>query len=371
MNLFATILGFMIVMETKTFAAKRVQIGPFGSRALWTSVVQESGVKSPAIIMIPGSGPHGPECMIPGSMTADGLDHALLNQLASSFVDAGWNVLTLGKPGIEYFSNWDASSRFYNENLYMHMRWQDLIDNLSAGVAFLRAQPSVDPSKIYILGHSQGTQVAVDYAGTDEKIRGLILLGYSGEDIHSILEWQLYKRPIEHFFAKDVDRDRDGSISRAEAAAWPDPLSLDGVMFSWEFGANEILPYQAIEQQLRRDPQNKEFYELLRKSDFYSRGVFNRGPIYQKTSAVKAPIYIYTGELDLLTQPIEALNAASACHSVGKKNCTATIVAGLGHGFSAPRKPREHPLLDITVGPIALSFLDTLKALALRLRAED
>jgi hypothetical protein len=48
----------------------------------------------------------------------------------------------------------------------------------------------------------------------------------------------------------------------------------------------------------------------------------------------------------------------------GKKNCTATTVPGLGHGFSPPRKAREHPLLDITVGPISPSFLETLKTLA-------
>lgn len=371
MNLFWISLGLLVDMESHAIAAQRVEIGPYASRGLWTPASLEGGSKAPAIVMLPGSGPHGPECMIPGSMTSDGLDHPLLNQLASSFIEAGWNVLTLGKPGIEYFSNWEPASRYYDENLYMHLRWRDLIDNLSAGVAFLRTQPGVDPNRVYILGHSQGTQVAVDYAQGDEKIRGLILLGYSGEDIHTILEWQLYKRPIEYFFATDVDRNHDGKITRDEAAKWPDPLSLDGVVFNWQFGVSETLSYQTIEEQLRADPQNTDLYELLRKSDFYGNGVFNRGPIYQKTAALKAPVHIYTGALDLLTQPSEALRAVVACQIAGKRDCAATILPGLGHGFSVPRKPRQHPLLDITVGPISPGFLETLKKLAIQLGVEN
>jgi len=305
--------------------------------------------------------------MVPGSITEDGIDHALLSQLAQPFIEAGWNVLTLGKPGIEYFSSWEPSARYYDEQLYMHLHWQGLVDNLAAGVKFLRMQPNVDPERVYILGHSQGTQVAVDYAREDGAVCGLILLGYSGEDIRTTIEWQLYRRPLEYFFASDVDRDHDGLISKAEAGAWPGPLSLDGVTFNWDFGQQSALTYQDIEDQLRADPQNTQLYDLLRDSDFYSNGVFSRGSIYTKTAAVHGSVHIFTGELDLLTRPREAMNAVGSCIKAGKSDCEATIVPGLGHGFSRPRGPRRHPLLDITVGPIAPSFLSDLQSLAIKL----
>ncbi|MBI4041990.1 MAG: hypothetical protein HY391_00800 [Deltaproteobacteria bacterium] len=52
------------------------------------------------------------------------------------------------------------------------------------------------------------------------------------------------------------------------------------------------------------------------------------------------------------------------CVTMNKKNCYVVLVPGLGHGFSRPKGPRRHPLLDLTIGPIDQSFLELLTQMA-------
>ena len=96
-------------------------------------------MKSPSIILIPGSGPHGPEGgVMPPELTADHKLFDTFKTLKKPFVKAGWNVLALGKPGIEIFTGFEKEKRYYNEKLYVNMYWSDLITNVKAAVGFLK-----------------------------------------------------------------------------------------------------------------------------------------------------------------------------------------------------------------------------------------
>jgi pimeloyl-ACP methyl ester carboxylesterase len=346
---------------------EKIQVGKFHSRGLWTKSTTSG--KRPAVILIPGSGPNGPEEMMPPEVTVDRKSHSIFESISQPFFQANWNVLSLGKPGIEFHSgSWAPEKLFYDKDFYMHIKWGQLIENLDEGLKFLKSQPSVDSKKIFILGHSQGTQVAVEYASHHPDVAGLILIGYSAEDYKTILEWQIFKRPIEHFVATDVDLDHDGFVSRAEAAKWPGPLNLDDAILEWNFrpGKNKI-SYAEIEEDLRSKPENQKLIRMLKEAPFLANGLYDRGPLYKMAAQLKMPLYVFTGSLDLLTPPKEALKLQEVCKDVGKKNCEVHIVSGLGHGFSPPRGPRKHPLLDITVGPVEQSFLDLLGSLITRL----
>lgn len=52
----------------------------------------------------------------------------------------------------------------------------------------------------------------------DPLIKGIILLGFSGNDMASTVEWQLFKRVIENFVATDLDTNHDGYVTKEEAA---------------------------------------------------------------------------------------------------------------------------------------------------------
>jgi pimeloyl-ACP methyl ester carboxylesterase len=369
---FCIFLGglLMIIHSVNSFARtspQRVEVGKFHSRGLWTSTSTKK--KMPVLIMLPGSGPNGPEEMIPGQMTVDKKDCSIFEPIAKPFVEASWNVLQLGKPGIEFHSSWDEANRFYDKNLYMNLKWNQLVENLEEAINFVKSKEGVNSEQIYILGHSQGTQIAVDYASLHKTgIKGLILLGYSGEDYKTILEWQQIKRPIEDFIATDVDKGKKGYVTREEISAWPDPIDLDGYTFHWNLKkGKDRLSYEEIEASLRSDESNKNLIKFYKESKFLGNGIYDRGPIFKKTADLNVPLYIYTGDMDLLTPPREALEVKRFCQERSKKDCEVKILKGLGHGFSPPRGPRKHPLLDITVGPVDEIFVEELKSLVVRL----
>lgn len=57
----------------------RIEVGKRKTRTLWTEVMRRNG---PVVILIPGSGPQGPEVRIPKALTFDGKDQSLFDQLA-------------------------------------------------------------------------------------------------------------------------------------------------------------------------------------------------------------------------------------------------------------------------------------------------
>ena len=300
---------------------------------------------------------------MPPSLTADGKEHGLFSELSAPFNRVGIHTLALGKPGVEFFTEWSNSKWFYDMSLYQGLRWTDLIDNLAEAVKYVQNLSNVDSTSIYVLGHSEGTQVAVDFAAKDPSPAGLILLGYAGEDMATTIEWQLFKRAIEHFIATDVDTNHDGYVTKEEASPWPE------VSWNWESGENRI-SYQDIEAAQRKNPQLNSDLEKRKNSPLFSRGIYTRGPLYQKTASLKSDIYAYTGALDMQTRPREALELSNACQQTNHPHCVVTIIPGLGHGFSPPKKPRAHPLLDMTLGPIDESFEELLFQLAKKLKSK-
>ncbi len=324
---------------------QKVKVGRFESRALWTP----TNAKSAAVIMLPGSGPQGPEEMVPGSQTLDGKNAPLFVQMASPFIEAGFNVLALGKPGVDFYSD-DPAKKFYNIEMLKNLTWQDLLENAQDGIDFLKKQDSVDVKNIYILGHSEGTQLATDLSKLFAS-KGLILLGYSGEDLLTTLSWQLIDRGIDHFVKIDVDSDKDGFVTKQEAERWPRN-------FAWEWKPGEgQVSVEEIRNASRNDPKIRQIIEATRKSHFCSNGgKCDRGPIYEETVQFGGSIHAFTGELDLQTRPEEALKLGEACKLKNKMNCYVEIVPDFQHGFSSPRGPRQHPLLDLTLGPVDPSF---------------
>lgn len=356
---FYFILGVGILLAFVSNAEERFNIGKFQSRAIFQPAknLKESET-APIIILIPGSGANGPEEMMPPDLTGDGKEHSLFAEFSDSLNEGGINTLAVGKPGVDFFPSLNHREEwFYDQILYENLHWQDLIDNVSEAVKFATNLPQVDKNRIYLLGHSQGTQVVVDYASKNSDVVGLILLGYSGEDLASTVDWQLYKRDIEFFLIPDVDTNKDRIITREEAAKWPE------LNMPWQDGQTQI-SIEEIEAMMRRDFQRNMIYHQAETAPLYDNGIFKRGSIYDLTASLKQSVYVFTGELDLQTPAREAQTLKNTCISVGKTNCQVTLVPGLGHGFSEPRSPRKHPLLDITLGPVDNSFQEILLNLA-------
>jgi pimeloyl-ACP methyl ester carboxylesterase len=336
---------------------QKITVGTFQSRAILRFI--DDSQKHATVILVPGAGAHGPEEMMPASITLDGQDHGLFQQFSSALNDALVNTISLGKPGVEFFSGWDDSKWFYDLSVYKSLVWQDLVDNVRAAVDFALLQPGVDPNRIYILGHSEGAAVAVDYAAEDPRIKGIILLGYAGADLATLLDWQLYQREIDFFVATDLDANKDGFIDKTEALRWPE------FRWAWQEGQDRV-SYAEIKAVIRKNPKLKEIYKALEQSTLYSNGIFRRGEIHTKTASLSQNVFVFNGELDMQTPAREALELGKRCESLLKKNFEITIVPGVGHGFSAPKPPKAQPVLNLTVGPVNPAFQKILTEFAHR-----
>ncbi|MBI4042747.1 MAG: hypothetical protein HY391_04640 [Deltaproteobacteria bacterium] len=102
--------------------SEKVMVGPFQSRAIWTRVLISQNRPAPVVILIPGSGAHGPEEMMPARITEDGAEHPLFSEIAATFHAAGVHTLAVGKPGVEFFSKWDPTIWFYDRPLYEQLQ---------------------------------------------------------------------------------------------------------------------------------------------------------------------------------------------------------------------------------------------------------
>jgi pimeloyl-ACP methyl ester carboxylesterase len=136
-----------------------------------TLSIPESGVeKGPAVLIIPGTGKIDRNGKINKKINVK-----LYRQLAELLSSMGFINLRYDKRGVA------ESEGDYNKTGL----W-DLVDDAKAGVQFLKGRPEVDPNKIILLGHSEGSMLATAVAAREE-LTGLILLAGAIENLNDVL----------------------------------------------------------------------------------------------------------------------------------------------------------------------------------------
>ncbi len=69
-----------------------------------------------------------------------------------------------------------------------------LIADARDAIAYLRSQPGIDPKRIYVLGHSEGGELAPSIAIADGHLRGIVLLAPPALPLEQILKQQLLRK---------------------------------------------------------------------------------------------------------------------------------------------------------------------------------
>ncbi len=135
----------------------------------------------PAIVFIHGSGPvdrDGNAINVETGAVIMELD--IYRQLALAVSEAGFASLRFDKRGVGE-SEGDAAlaSR------------EDLLNDARQAIAALRAQPEIDPSRIILVGHSEGSYLAPILAVEDSAISGTVLLAGAARALDAITRWQV------------------------------------------------------------------------------------------------------------------------------------------------------------------------------------
>jgi uncharacterized protein len=179
-----------------------------------------NGVKTNAQLTYPsvGKGPFPGVLLILGSGAYDknetlGYVHksgpqspAPFWQIAQYLSERGFAVLRYDKRGA-------GANHTINQNIWTNTTINDLIQDSKKALNVLIQQPEVDPKRISIIGHSEGTVIAPRVAiDNPTKVKNIVLMGTVAQNLRDIAYTQYVNVPLE-YATQVLDKNHTGSIS--------------------------------------------------------------------------------------------------------------------------------------------------------------
>jgi pimeloyl-ACP methyl ester carboxylesterase len=188
-------LGFLALLlitlpATAGGAEREVIFEGAGGTKLSATLALPSGAsaqhKVPAVVLVAGSGPTDRNGNQPPLLWT-----GLLKQTADALAGAGVASLRYDKRGVGR-SDRPPKDR---EALGEFVRWEHFVGDVAEACAALRRQPEVDPSRVALLGHSEGGLLVMDAAA---KLRdagrppaAVVLVSTPGRPLGVVLREQL------------------------------------------------------------------------------------------------------------------------------------------------------------------------------------
>jgi uncharacterized protein len=128
-------------------------------------------------------------------------------QIAQYLSERGFAVLRYDKRGV-------GANYTINQNVWRNATVNDLIHDAEKALNVLTMQPEVDPRRISVIGHSEGTVitpiVAID---NPTKVKNIILMGTVAQKlIRDILRYQVVDLNLE-YATQVLDKNHTGLIS--------------------------------------------------------------------------------------------------------------------------------------------------------------
>jgi uncharacterized protein len=165
----------------------------------------------------------------------------------------------------------------------------DFVEDVRAGLAYLRTRPEIRADRLAVLGHSEGAIIAPMVADKEPTLRAIVLLAGIAQPGRTALAFQL-KNQIEHN-TQLTPEVRDSRIAEI-------PKRIDAMMAA--------------------DPWMKFFLE------------YDPAPTMRR---VKTPVLILTGSRDQQAVPEQVALQEAAFKEGGNKDVTARVLPDLNHLF--------------------------------------
>jgi acetyl esterase/lipase len=304
----------------------------------------------PVVVMLHGSGHNDMNQTLP---EGKGSTFVPLAQAANR---AGYATLRFNKRGVTGVGPVETTdpAQLNPKNPYERIQ-----QDAAAAIRFAAKSSRVDASKIFLLGHSEGTNVAANLAAEPKKYgvpkpAGVIEMGVVGLEIKQLLTLQIYGRLLLQLH-DEFDIDADGRLTATEAAngLTAQPKEVADQFRSVLLAGDKVLPSTDTDG----DGQvaiDAEAGPVLRKStgiDAYPNVPGLDQPVVDYLSDIarfptvsealpkfSGPALLLNGENDLQTPARAALVADAAVAAAGNKDHKIVIYPGMAHTMNITPK---------------------------------
>lgn len=169
------------------------------------------------VVLVHGSGPQSMDEDLSAITIPAGTPNLFFRDVSAALVAKGFVILRYDKRSFELARRIKADAAYAGSEDFQHQQahpLRALVDDLQhfAGLAHKR----FPAAKVYLLGHSEGTQVALRVADRLDFVAGVALIGFSSESLETTVFEQLAYRPLGLF--RELDINADGILDAAELA---------------------------------------------------------------------------------------------------------------------------------------------------------
>src|SRR5215208_193685 len=312
-----------------------------------------NGIQTNAQLTIPavGNGPFPGVLLVAGSGAIDmnetlSPDSKPFWQIAQYLSERGFAVLRYDKRGV------GANSQIIDTNIWGNVTFDSLKNDAAKALNILIEQPEVDPDKITLIGHSEGTMIiprlAIDLnnnnsnntsTGNLTKVANIVLMSTIAQNLFNVLHAQVVDDTLAYAH-QVLDKNHTGSFSIREPIELPE-LS-EGV--ATYFG-NSTFEYIDIENELK--PLLEQVFENITSGDTEAKCPAGTCPIWIRSLGELEPtlnvignvsestdILIMNGENDTQTPVQQAFLLEQRLTEVDHPDHTLITYPDLGHLFS-------------------------------------
>jgi len=206
-----------------------------------------NGLKTNAQLTLPAFG-KGP---FPGVLLIQGAGAITSSPEISPYLsERGFAVLQYDKRGTI-----GANHTILDTNVWGNTTVNDLTHDVEKALNILTLQPEVDPKRISIIGHSDGTvitpRVAID---NSSKVKNIVLMGIVAQNFRDIVYFQYVKLPLA-YATQVLDKNHTGLISIQQIAK--DPVLIKNLV---PFSISQTNNTKAITNTLAKEFRNSSGY---------------------------------------------------------------------------------------------------------------
>ena len=311
-----------------------------------------NGIKTNAQLTVPavGNGPFPGVLLVAGSGAIDmnvtiSPDVKPFWHIAQYLSERGFVVLRYDKRGV------GANGTIIDTNVWGNATFDDLKNDAAKALNILTEQPEVDPDKITLIGHSEGTMIiprlAIDLnnnnnnnsTGNLTKVANIVLMSTVAQNLFDVLHAQVVDDTLAYAH-QVLDKNHTGSFSIREPIELPE-LS-EGV--ATYFG-NSTTGYIDIENELK--PLLEQVFENITSGDTEAKCPVGTCPLWIGSHGELEPtlsvignvsestdILMMNGENDSQSTVEQAFLLEQRLTEVNHPDHTLITYPDLGHLFS-------------------------------------